>query len=88
MAISAAAVATDEGRIHLKDGADVATVLAAWIVEVISTAGYLGVAVTAFASGALAASIAPRTVVWVGALAIVWLKSLGADHFEVWHPSS
>ena len=30
-------------------------------------AGYLGVAVTAFASGALAASYAPRTVVWVGA---------------------
>lgn len=30
------------------------------------SAGYLGVAVTAFASGALAASIAPRTVVWVG----------------------
>jgi MFS family permease/predicted small metal-binding protein len=34
------------------------------------SAGYLGVAVTAFASGALAASIAPRTVVWAGALAI------------------
>src|SRR6184192_3937460 len=34
------------------------------------SAGYLGVAATAFASGALAASIAPRTVVWVGALAI------------------
>jgi MFS family permease len=32
--------------------------------------GYLGVAVTAFASGALAASIAPRTVVWAGSLAI------------------
>ena len=30
-------------------------------------AGYLGVAVTAFATGALAASYAPRTVVWVGA---------------------
>src|SRR5262249_11684332 len=30
-------------------------------------AGYLGVAVTALASGALAASFAPRTVVWVGA---------------------
>ena len=30
-------------------------------------AGYVGVAVTAFASGALAASYAPRTVVWVGA---------------------
>jgi MFS family permease len=34
------------------------------------SAGYLGVAVTAFATGALAASIAPRTVVWAGALAI------------------
>jgi MFS family permease len=33
-------------------------------------AGYLGVAVTAFASGALAAGHAPRTVVWVGAAAI------------------
>jgi MFS family permease len=30
-------------------------------------AGYLGVAAAAFASGALAASYAPRTVVWVGA---------------------
>jgi MFS family permease len=34
-------------------------------------AGYLGVAAAAFASGALAASFAPRTVVWVGAAAIV-----------------
>jgi MFS family permease len=34
------------------------------------SAGYLGVAVTAFATGALAASIAPRTVVWAGALTI------------------
>jgi len=34
------------------------------------SAGYLGLAATAFASGALAASIAPRTVVWAGALAI------------------
>jgi MFS family permease len=33
-------------------------------------AGYLGVAVTAFATGALAASYAPRTVVWIGAVAI------------------
>jgi MFS family permease len=31
------------------------------------SAGYLGVAATAFASGALAASFAPRTVIWVGA---------------------
>src|SRR5438093_9903087 len=33
-------------------------------------AGYLGVAAAAFLSGALAASYAPRTVVWVGAAAI------------------
>jgi MFS family permease len=33
-------------------------------------AGYLGLAATAFVSGALAASFAPRTVVWVGAAAI------------------
>jgi MFS family permease len=31
------------------------------------SAGYLGVAATAFATGALAASYAPRTVIWVGA---------------------
>jgi MFS family permease len=34
-------------------------------------AGYLGVAVAAFATGALAASFAPRTVVWVGAAMVV-----------------
>jgi MFS family permease len=34
-------------------------------------AGYLGVAAAAFISGALAASYAPRTVVWVGAAVIV-----------------
>jgi MFS family permease len=34
------------------------------------SAGYLGVAATAFASGALASAYAPRTVVWGGALAI------------------
>jgi MFS family permease len=34
------------------------------------SAGYLGVAVTALATGALAASIAPRQVVWVGAAVI------------------
>jgi MFS family permease len=34
-------------------------------------AGYLGVAATAFASGVLAATYAPRTVVWVGAAVIV-----------------
>jgi MFS family permease len=33
-------------------------------------AGYLGVAAAAFATGALAASYAPRTVVWVGATLI------------------
>ena len=34
------------------------------------SAGYLGVAAAAFATGALAASYAPRTVVWVGAALI------------------
>jgi MFS family permease len=34
------------------------------------SAGYLGVALTAVATGALAATYAPRTVVWVGAAAI------------------
>jgi len=34
-------------------------------------AGYLGVAATAFATGLLAVSYAPRTVVWVGAAVIV-----------------
>jgi MFS family permease len=33
-------------------------------------AGYLGVAATAFATGALAASYAPRTIVWLGASVI------------------
>ena len=33
-------------------------------------AGYLGVAATAFATGAIAASVAPRTAVWVGAAAL------------------
>ncbi len=33
-------------------------------------AGYLGVALAAFATGALAASFAPRTVVWVAALIV------------------
>ena len=37
------------------------------------SAGYLGVAITAFATGALAATFAPRTVVWVGAAAIAVL---------------
>ena len=34
------------------------------------SAGYVGVAVAAFVTGALAASFAPRTVVWVGGAAI------------------
>jgi MFS family permease len=34
-------------------------------------AGYLGVAAAAFATGAVATAVAPRTVVWVGAAAIV-----------------
>ena len=34
------------------------------------SAGYLGVALTAFATGVLAATVAPRTVVWVGALIV------------------
>jgi MFS family permease len=34
-------------------------------------AGYLGVAATAFATGALAATYAPRTIVWVGATILV-----------------
>jgi len=34
------------------------------------SAGYLGVAATAFASGAAASVVAPRTVVWAGALAV------------------
>jgi MFS family permease len=39
-------------------------------------AGYLGVAVAAFATGVLAASYAPRTVVWVGAALIIALGLL------------
>jgi MFS family permease len=51
------------------------------------SAGYLGVAAAAFASAALAASFAPRTVVWVGAflvsfagvvIAIVFIRDTGA----------
>src|ERR687887_94798 len=34
------------------------------------SAGYLGLAAAAFATGALAATVAPRTVVWMGALAV------------------
>lgn len=35
------------------------------------SAGYVGLALAAFATGALAATTAPRTVVWVGALVLV-----------------
>src|SRR5205823_3286768 len=45
------------------------------------SAGYLGVAATAFLSGALAASYAPRTVVWAGALAIALAGTLIAVVF-------
>jgi MFS family permease len=40
------------------------------------SAGYLGVAATAFATGALAATYAPRTVVWAGAAVIAGLGTL------------
>jgi MFS family permease len=45
-------------------------------------AGYLGVAATAFASGALAATYAPRTVVWAGA-AVIALAGLLLSVFAV-----
>ena len=44
-------------------------------------AGYLGVATTALASGALAATYAPRTVVWVGASLIAGVGLLAAIVF-------
>ena len=40
------------------------------------SAGYLGVAVTALATGALAATYAPRTLVWTGAAVIAALGTL------------
>jgi MFS family permease/rhodanese-related sulfurtransferase len=40
------------------------------------SSGYLGVAVTALATGALAAIFAPRTIVWAGAAAIAVLGTL------------
>jgi MFS family permease len=40
------------------------------------SAGYLGVAATAFATAALAASFAPRTLVWAGAAVIAGLGTL------------
>jgi MFS family permease len=46
------------------------------------SAGYLGVATAALVTGALAASVAPRTVVWVGALAIA-LAGLVVSAFVV-----
>ncbi len=45
------------------------------------SAGYLGVAAAAFGSGALAATFAPRTVVWVGALAVALAGALIAILF-------
>jgi MFS family permease len=44
-------------------------------------AGYLGVAATAFLTGALAASYAPQTVIWVGALAIAVTGALVSYFF-------
>jgi MFS family permease len=40
------------------------------------SAGYLGVALAAFATGALAAAFAPRTVVWVGAALVAGIGTL------------
>jgi MFS family permease len=40
------------------------------------SAGYLGVAAAAFATGALAASVAPRTLVWVGAAVVATAATL------------
>jgi MFS family permease len=40
------------------------------------SAGYLGVALTAFATGALAATYAPRTLVWAGAAVIAGLGTI------------
>jgi MFS family permease len=40
------------------------------------SAGYLGVAATAFATGALAATFAPRTLIWTGAAVIAGLGML------------
>jgi MFS family permease len=45
------------------------------------SAGYLGVAATAFLTGVLAASFAPRTVVWAGALAIALAGTLVSVFF-------
>jgi MFS family permease len=45
------------------------------------SAGYLGVAATAFISGALAATVAPRTVIWVGAAAIAAVGTVATLRF-------
>jgi MFS family permease len=45
------------------------------------SAGYLGVAAAAFATGALAASVAPRTVVWAGAASVAALGTLVSLRF-------
>jgi MFS family permease len=42
------------------------------------SAGYVGVAVTAFATGALSASYAPRTIVWAGAAALAAAGTLAS----------
>lgn len=42
------------------------------------SAGYLGVALAAFATGALAATIAPRTLVWGGALVVVGVGTMAS----------
>jgi MFS family permease len=42
------------------------------------SAGYVGVALAAFATGALAATYAPRTLVWVGAAVIAGLGTLAS----------
>ena len=45
------------------------------------SAGYLGVAVTALATGALAATYAPRTIVWAGGALIAVIGTLVAAFF-------
>src|SRR5256714_10209276 len=44
------------------------------------SAGYLGVPAAAFLTGALAASYAPRTIVWIGAEAIAVAGDLISDY--------
>jgi MFS family permease len=45
------------------------------------SAGYLGVAVAALATGALAAAFAPRTIVWVGAAVIAGIGTVASALF-------